>query len=158
MTYHNRLRCAISLASLWFVSGLSAQETPSAETSDDEVIELSPFTVDSAADKGYRATISISGSRLNTAIKDIPMPIEVITEEFLRDVGAKDLRESLKYSAGILLKSQNDSGQQNSFVNAGGVHSTEGATAAKSQTSIKLRGFVTDSVLRDGFRRQHSTD
>lgn len=158
MTYQNRLRCVLSLASLWFVSGLSAQETSDADISDDDVIELSPFTVDSAADKGYRATNSISGSRLNTAIKDIPMPIEVITEEFLKDVGAKDLRESLKYSAGILLSSQNDSGQQNSFVNAGGVHSTEGATAAKTQTSIKLRGFVTDSVLRDGFRRQHSTD
>jgi iron complex outermembrane receptor protein len=158
MTSQTRFRCAFSLASLWFVSGLSAQETTTPETSDEEVFVLSPFTVDSASDKGYRATNSISGSRLNTAIKDIPMPIEVITEEFLRDVGAKDLRESLKYSAGILLKSQNDSGQQNSFVNAGGVHSTEGATAAKTQTSIKLRGFVTDSVLRDGFRRQHSTD
>jgi len=44
------------------------------------------------------------------------------------------------------------------WVNAGGVHSAEGATAAKTQTTVKLRGFITDTVLRDGFRRQHSTD
>jgi iron complex outermembrane recepter protein len=131
--------------------------TPAA-TPEEEAIQLSPFQVDATKDKGYRATNSISGSRLNTAIKDIPMPIEVITEEFVKDTGSKDLRESLRYSAGIILRSQNDAGQGNTFVNAGGVHNSEGATAAKTQTTVKIRGFITDSVLRDGFRRQHSTD
>ncbi len=133
---------------------------PSADAKEEasEVVELSPFQVDASKDRGYRATNSISGSRLNTAIKDIPMPIEVITEEFVRDTGSKDLRESLRYSAGIVLRSQNDAGQGNTFINAGGVHSSEGATAAKTQTTVKVRGFITDSVLRDGFRRQHSTD
>ncbi len=134
-----------------------APKEPAALTAD-ETVQLSPFQVNTEKDKGYRATNSISGSRLDTAIKDIPMPIEVITEEFVRDVGAKDLRESLRYSAGIILRSQNDAGQGNTFVNAGGVHSAEGATAAKTQTTVKLRGFITDTVLRDGFRRQHSTD
>ncbi|TVR51354.1 MAG: hypothetical protein EA425_07285 [Puniceicoccaceae bacterium] len=58
----------------------------------------------------------------------------------------------------MILRSQNDAGQGTTFVHAGGVHSTEGATANKTQTTVKLRGFITDSVLRDGFRRQHSTD
>ncbi|MDP2137477.1 MAG: hypothetical protein Q8J74_06445, partial [Candidatus Didemnitutus sp.] len=39
-----------------------------------------------------------------------------------------------------------------------GVNNPEGATANKSQTSYKIRGYVTDAVLRDGFRRQNSTD
>jgi len=87
---------------------LFAQTTPTkpvaeAREESPEVVELSPFQVDASKDRGYRATNSISGSRLNTAIKDIPMPIEVITEEFVRDTGSKDLRESLRYSAGIVV-------------------------------------------------------
>lgn len=157
----------VNFRGAWIIASLAAfapavaQPTPpEADTPPpaDEVVMLSPFAVTTESDKGYRATNSISGSRLNTAIKDIPMPIEVITEEFMQDVGAKNLRDSLKYSAGIILKSQNDAGQGTTFVNAGGVHNTEGATANKSQTTVKLRGFITDSVLRDGFRRQHSTD
>ena len=71
----------------------------------DETVQLSPFQVNTEKDKGYRATNSISGSRLDTAIKDIPMPIEVITEQFLKDTGSQDLRQSLRYSAGIQLQS-----------------------------------------------------
>ncbi len=125
----------------------------------EELIELSPFTVTTDKDTGYRATNSISGTRLNTAIKDIPMPLEVITEQFLIDTGAKDLRQGLRYSAGIQLQSQNDYGTPGgAYQGPGGVNNPEGATANRSQTSIKIRGFVTESVLRDGYLRQNSTD
>ncbi len=155
--------CTLWPASLWAQSAPPATEEAAptenaTAAADSDTVVLSPFTVTTNKDKGYRATNSISGSRLDTAIKDLPMPIEVITEEFIKDVGARDLRESLTYSAGIVLRSQNDAGQGNTFVNAGGVHNTEGATAAKTQTTVKLRGFITDTVLREGFRRQHATD
>ena len=135
----------------------TAKETTTAES--DEPVVLSPFVVKSDTDKGYRATNSISGTRLNTPIKDIPMPIEVITEEFLKDTGANDLREGLRYSAGIQLQSQNDYGTPGgAYQGPGGVNNPEGATANKSQSSFKIRGFVTESVLRDGYLRQHATD
>lgn len=129
------------------------------DTEKDEVVVLSPFKVTTEQDRGYRATNSISGSRLDTAIKDIPMPIEVITEQFLKDTGARDLRQGLRYSAGIQLQSQNDYGTPGgAYQGPGGVNNAEGATANKNQTSIKIRGFVTESVLRDGYLRQSSTD
>lgn len=142
---------------------LIAQTAPAAAASvdaDSETVVLSPFTVTTEKDKGYRATNSISGTRLNTAIKDIPMPIEVITEKFVRDTGATDLRQSLRYSAGILLQTQNDQGNlgANAYQGPGGVNNPEGVTANKTQSSIKMRGYVTDTVLRDGYRRQNSTD
>ncbi|MDA8527431.1 TonB-dependent receptor plug domain-containing protein [Opitutaceae bacterium] len=162
MNYPWKPRHVLATASLMLLAPvLSAQQTNASDaldSDDSDVIELSPFTVDTTQDKGYRATNSVTGSRLNTLIKDIPMPIEVITEQFVKDTGSTDLRESLRYSAGIVLESQNDAGQGNTFVNEGGVHSNEGATAAKTQTTVKMRGFITDSVLRDGFRRQHATD
>ncbi|MEM9158883.1 MAG: TonB-dependent receptor plug domain-containing protein, partial [Verrucomicrobiota bacterium] len=125
---------------------------------DDEIVELSPFTVDASDDSGYKATNSISGTRLNTRIKDVPMPIEVITEQFIEDTGATDLREALSYSAGIILSSQNDAGSNNSNTSVGGVHNPEGATSAKTETSYKVRGFITDATLRDGYRRQFHSD
>ncbi len=134
------------------------QDSDDASETVNEVYELSPFSVDASDDSGYRATNTISGTRLNTAIKDIPMPIEVITEEFIKDTGSTDLRESLSYSAGIVLESQNDAGRGNSFDTIGGVHNPEGATSNKNETTYKVRGFVTDATLRDGYRRQFSTD
>lgn len=141
------------------VPSLHAQVAPAADSNEtvEETVTLSPFTVSTESDKGYRATNSISGTRLDTPIKELPMPIEVITESFLKDTGSNDLRQSLRYSAGILLQSQNDQGS-NAFYGAGGVHNPEGATANKTQTSFKIRGYVTDVVLRDGYRRQSATD
>lgn len=159
------LVCSVLLGFLPAVA--SAQQTDASKSTppvgavkEDETIVLSPFTVTTAKDKGYRATNSVSGSRLNTAIKEIPMPIEVITEKFLRDTGSNDLRQGLRYSAGILLQSQNDQGAQigGAYQGPGGVNNPEGATANPNQTTIKIRGYVTDTVLRDGFRRQAGTD
>lgn len=141
------------------VLGLAASLSAQIDTSEEEeVFELSPFTVDASEDSGYRATNTISGTRLNVAIKDIPMPIEVVTEQFMKDTGATDLRQALAYSAGVTLSSQNDAGAGNSFNTVGGVHNPEGATSNKNQTTYKVRGFVTDATLRDGYRRQHATD
>lgn len=147
---------ACFLGFLLLLPPLAAQEVAPPEATDDTV-QLSPFEVQTEADQGYRATNSISGSRINTPIKDIPMPIEVITADFLRDVGAGDLRQSLRYSAGIILQSQNDQ-SVNAFYGPGGVNNPEGATANRTQSTIKIRGYLTDVILRDGYRRQSATD
>lgn len=126
----------------------------------DETIVLSPFAVSTDKDTGYRATNSISGTRLDTAIKDTPMPIEVITRQFLEDTGSTDLRSALKFSSGVILQSQNDLSNRGAgaYQGPGGVNNPEGATANPNAVQIKLRGFVTDNALRDGFIRQNSTD
>jgi iron complex outermembrane recepter protein len=145
---------------------LFAQSAPAADKpegkskSEDEVVNLSPFVVSTDKDTGYRATNSISGTRLNTPIKETPMPIEVITRQFIEDTGATDLRSALKYSAGVLLQTQNDMSNSgsNAYQGPGGVNNPEGATANTNSVQVKLRGFVTDNVLRDGFIRQNATD
>src|SRR6185503_13607737 len=73
-----------------------------------ETITLSPFTVTTDKDNGYGATNSISGSRVNTPIKDLPIPIQVITNDFISDIGATTLRNSLAYVSGISIQTQND--------------------------------------------------
>jgi len=124
---------------------------------DGRVFELSPFEVSTEADDRYYASNAISGSRLDVRIQDMPLTIEVLTSEFVEDTGSTDLRESLRYSAGILLQSQNDAYQAGTD-NFGNVNNPEGATSSKGESSFKIRGFVTNNTLRNGFRRQHATD
>ncbi len=131
----------------------------------DETLVLSPFTVTTDKDRGYAATNAISGSRVDSAIKDLPVPMQVITSEFIKDTGATDLRKSLAYVAGISLQSQNDlennggiGGIQSGAYGPGGVNNPEGVTSNISGTQLKIRGFITNNVLRDGFLRGSPSD
>jgi outer membrane receptor protein involved in Fe transport len=137
----------------------AADHSGSPANSEDETIVLSPFEVNTTQDKGYRVTNSTSGTRLNTPIKDVPMNLEVITSDFIRDTGAQNLREALRYSAGIVLDSQNDAFSTNDYdPSSAGYNDPRGATRNSNGTTTKIRGFVVDQTLRDGFRRQNSTD
>lgn len=158
---HQKLRivCVLALTGVWAQaqsSGPDEHGTTSAavSTKEDNVVMLSPFIVDSSADKGYRATNSISGSRLNTAIKDLPMSLEVITSDFIKDIGATDLRQALTYSAGIVTESQADFAPDINSVS----DDPQGITGSKEQTGVKIRGFMTTETLRNGFRRASASD
>jgi iron complex outermembrane receptor protein len=145
-------------------ASVAPQADASAKAADETVV-LSPFKVTTNKDKGYRATNSISGSRVDTPIKDLPVPMQVITSDFIRDVGATNLRGSLGYVSGIELQSQNDlennggiGGIQRGAYGPGGVNNPEGVTSNISGTQLKLRGFITNNVLRDGFLRGSPSD
>ena len=155
--YHPEFRYLIGiLAAGLFAVNLQGQTDEQDATEEAPVFELSPFEVSTSQDRGYYASNAISGSRIAVPIQDIPLTIEVVTSEFIEDTGATDLRESLKYSAGILLQSQNDA--YGSFDSFGNVNNPEGATADKGESTFKMRGFVLENTLRNGFRRKHATD
>ncbi len=75
------------------------QATTPAPAKDPEVVELSPFVVNSSADTGYQATSTLAGTRLNTDIKDIGAAVSVYTQEFLQDINVTKLSEVLSYTA-----------------------------------------------------------
>lgn len=139
--------------------------TSPADAPPDDTVLLNPFNVSTDKDNGYRATNSISGSRVDTPIKDLPIAMQVITSDFIKDTGATDLRRSLAYVSGIELQSQNDlennggiGGIQRGAYGPGGVNNPEGVTSNISGTQVKLRGFITNNVLRDGFLRGSPSD
>lgn len=77
-----------------------AQPQP-AQTPDEEVVRLSPFEVTTDQDAGYVATNTLAGSRFNTPLRDTPASIDVLTPEFLSDIGAFTLEEALEYAGNI---------------------------------------------------------
>ncbi len=157
-TDHPEIRRAFAFFAPFMLALVPVSWGQDASDVPDKIVELSPFTVDGSRDSGYRATNSISAMRVNGELLKTPLTMEVLTEEFIEDIGALDLRESLQYSAGVLLQTQNDALEPDQFRDTGGVHNPEGATNNKTNTTIKMRGFLTEASLRNGFRRQHATD
>jgi iron complex outermembrane receptor protein len=91
----------------------------------DEALVLSPFTVRSESDVGYYAANASSATRINKAVSDLPLALNVITSEFMADLNAFSIDEALKYTTGV---------------------SSEGF----SENTFSIRGFTAGSSFRDG--------
>ena len=85
----------------------STGSTSSSPAPGDTVV-LSPFEVNSTADVGYLATNTLAGSRFNTALKDTPASISVLTPEFLSDIGAFDLSDAMAYAVNVEFQLDDD--------------------------------------------------
>jgi len=62
-----------------------------------EVFVLNPFEISVADDRGYMATNTLDGSRMNTPLRDTPAAISIFTREFLDDIGANNIEDLLLY-------------------------------------------------------------
>jgi len=76
---------------------LQAQEN---DTASEEVFELSPFQIDASGDQGYYSAQTLAGGRLSTNLKDVATSVQVVTAEFIEDIGATSLDEILAYTTG----------------------------------------------------------
>lgn len=84
----------------------AAPAVPVPPPATEEVVELSPFTVDASKDKGYRAENTLAGSRLNASLRDTPASVSVFTPEFLEDIGLNEIEQIIDYSVGSQLNLQ----------------------------------------------------
>jgi iron complex outermembrane recepter protein len=123
----------------------STDATPSADQTKDvadmDIAELvnvrvSPFDVSTLRDNGYRASNSVSGSRFDTPIRDLPFAIQAFTESFIKDQKPVNIFDVARYSPGVTYRS-NDFNEGNA--------------------NLAIRGFAVSStagnvqILRDGF-------
>jgi hypothetical protein len=91
----------------------------------DEVITLSPFTVADSDDKSWQATTTLIGSRTNQELLKVPVNVDVITSEFMRDLGAFSLDDAARFVAGVdvtpRLESRNDERVNYRGLSTGGI-------------------------------------
>ena len=106
----------LSVQAIGADAGLPA---PQSATKQDEVVELSPFTVNTSRDVGYVAENTLAGSRLNAQLRDTASSVSVFTKEFLDDLGVTDLGGLMQYSVNSEMDtSENKSGlEQNPISN-----------------------------------------
>ena len=105
----SRLRPALlALATLAVVRAAQPAPTPSEQ----EVVALSPFTVKEENDKSWFATTTLIGSRTNQELAKLPATVDVITADFMRDIGAFNMEDAAQYVSGLnvtpRLESRND--------------------------------------------------
>ena len=84
--------CLLPLLFSW--ADLAAQEED-----DEEIYELSPFEVQPSS--GYVAQRTLSGTRLNSELIDVPQQISVLTREFLDDIAATTPQDAMLYSLNV---------------------------------------------------------
>lgn len=68
-----------------------------AAAAESEMIKLNPFVVSTEANRGYYATETLSGTQLRTEVRDLANPITILTEEFMKDIGAVNYEEALEF-------------------------------------------------------------
>src|SRR5687767_15327629 len=95
ITPSNRFR-ALAVACLSPITFLALN----AQNATDPVV-LDPFDVTTSSPKGYMATNTISGTAMNTPLREVPMAINVITSEFLDDALVGDLNRVFDYNSSI---------------------------------------------------------
>jgi outer membrane receptor protein involved in Fe transport len=91
---------AITPAALLAQSSTQPANSSPAATPD-QVIELPAFTVSEAHADPYRASDALSAARIKTSLVDTPATINVITLDFIQDIGANSLLDATQYMPGI---------------------------------------------------------
>jgi hypothetical protein len=126
------------------------------ELQDDSVLHLSPFEVASKKDKGYAATSSLAGSRLNTDLKDVASAVQVVTTEFMKDTGATNLQKILLYTtntevSGIGGNYYGTSSDDLTYRTQMLVNPQSGTRVRGLNTADLTRDFVTTNIPMDAY-------
>jgi iron complex outermembrane receptor protein len=77
-----------------------AQTPPAPPPESDEVVELEPFTVQSGEDT-YVVANSMVGTRVNIPLIDAPFSAQVVTDQLIRETGAANIQEALRYVSSV---------------------------------------------------------
>ncbi len=128
---------------------------------EEEVFELSPFSVDAATDEGYYASQTMAGGRLSSSLKDTGAAVQVVTKEFMEDLGATGIEELLQYTtssevAGILGNISGASEGGTGETNVGGARrDPDGATRVRGLTApSRTRNFFVTDIPFDAYNTE----
>ncbi len=125
--------------------------SPSAEGSAKvDVIELSPFEVSAGQERGYSASNTLAGTRLNSRLEDLAGSISVVTKQQLEDTAALDINDIFLFEIGTEgtgqftdLTNDGRGDYDNVAGNPTGANRMRGLSAA----TIAVGGFTASSTI-----------
>ncbi len=124
--------CGALAATVVVLSG-----TLHAQLDDDDVYLLDPFTVTGGEVRGYQVRNTLSATRFNAIIREVPLTITSLTREFLEDTYSLTLEDSVRFTAGV----------------------TQGASTTAEETGgFYIRGLRTLRSKRNGINQLYSQD
>ncbi|WP_158277630.1 TonB-dependent receptor plug domain-containing protein [Opitutus sp. ER46] len=148
-TCHVPFRTFAASALLGALPALAQSVTPpaSAPRGEDEVIQLSVFEVVSAKDSPYVADKSVATTGFAADLSKIPLAINVVTDQFLRDTAGIGFNGIVAYQAGI---TTDQGGMDNGGRNTAGVNPTLGAITGGEPLRTRMRGQPINLSQRNG--------
>lgn len=148
---------AVALAPAQAADSTSPTATGTAIQSEDDVLHLSPFIVESERGTGYQAASTLAGTRLNTPIKDLGASISVYTRDFLNDLGTNNVNELLVFGTGT-----EAGGPQGNYSGAtGNINATEvygSGIRSNPEGATRIRGLGAPNYTRGYFATSIPTD
>ncbi len=102
-----------------------------------ELVELSPFVVQTEPDRGYYSSQTMAGGRLRQEIKDTGSSIQVVTKQFMDDLGVTGVEELFQYTTGTEVGGI----MGNYRMDADGSSSTQNTGTITDTNDIESRGF-----------------
>lgn len=123
--------------------------TTTTPAKEEGVVTLSPFEVNSEKDRGYYASSSLSGTRLNSNLADLASSITVVTKQQLLDTAAVDINDVFLYEANTEgLHQFTDYVQDRDFYND--------TTTLNPQSANRVRGISAANMARGNFATSSS--
>jgi iron complex outermembrane receptor protein len=101
--------CARAAGALLLLAApVFAQNSSPAKPVEEPAVELPQFTVVSDADGSWTASSSMSGTRTNVPIQNLPRSVQVLTSEFLADIGADTVSDAAAFMTGVTSQGKQD--------------------------------------------------
>jgi len=119
-----------------------------AETTEEEVVKLSPFEVSATSESNsYTAATTLAGNHLNTELRDIGNAVSVVTNQFMKDIGATDNSTLLQYTTNTEVGNV-----LGNFVGGGnGTTVDESSHFLNPNANTRVRGLTNADNTRDYF-------
>ncbi len=132
----------------------AAQSPTPAESS---ITTLSPFTVTSDSEKGYLATQTLSGTRLNSSLRDVGAAMTIFTERLLDDLAASSVADLVAFApntSAYLGEVLDTTGHGNAFLTT---QSPQYVTRGGKTALISQNFFGTPAVAPDRYNSESLT-
>lgn len=114
-SYRHRLTAALAVLAALPLFGQTQPIPTTTTASSAEVVELSPFEVKGAGEDKWNATNTLLGNRTNQELVKVPVTVDVLTSEFMADIGVFSMDDAAAFVAGVtsvpLSESRNDDGR-----------------------------------------------
>ncbi len=119
-----------------------------AQENEEEVYELSPFSITEDTGEEYLATSTLAGTRLQTQLRDLGAAISVMTPQLFEDTGATDAESVLAYGLNTEI-----SGANGNFADASISGRVSDTTAARREPhkANRVRGLAEATLTRGQF-------
>jgi outer membrane receptor for ferric coprogen and ferric-rhodotorulic acid len=153
----------VLLLSIGLPAGLAAAAAPATPpkttlaSAEGEVIALPEFSVAGGPDEGWAASSSLSGTRTNVAIQDLPRSVQVLTSEFLADIGADTMSDAAAFMTGVTSQGKQDAVFDNNTLTVRGMLPAASWTAVISvMASARSMAHALGWALAHARRRSSS--